>query len=74
MDALHTKKIGLRKSWVVLAQSIIATMLATISFMFDDLAKDRNIAAIAAFYFVLIFMLSIQDISVDGKAERETST
>ena len=42
-------------------------MLATVSFMFDDLAEDRNIVAIAAIYFVFIFMLSVQDISVDGK-------
>merc|ERR1712227_94459 len=68
IDGLHIPKIGPRKTWVILAQSTVALVLASIGFLFDDLVDAKNIVAITALYFLLIFMVTVQDISVDGWA------
>ena len=67
VDGLHIKKLGQRKTWVVFAQGTVGLILLLISMTFDDLAASKNIITITIYFFILIFMVTVQDIAVDGK-------
>ena len=65
-DAIWLPALGQRRTWIIFAQSIIGALLFALGFVFDDLAKDKNIVALTCILFIVIFFVTVQDIAVDG--------
>lgn len=65
-DAVWLPALGQRRTWIIFAQSIIGALLFALGFVFDDLAKDKNIFALTCILFIVIFFVTVQDIAVDG--------
>ncbi|KRX07998.1 Major facilitator superfamily domain, general substrate transporter [Pseudocohnilembus persalinus] len=60
------KKLGKRKSYVVPIQYLLGIFLFFLSFQFEEIIQTKNIDLIVCFSIFVIFLLSIQDIAVDG--------
>ena len=65
-DSIWLPALGQRRTWIIFAQSVIGALLIALGFVFDDLAKDKNIVALTCILFVVIFFVTVQDIAVDG--------
>ena len=60
MDAIWIDKIGQRKTWIVGAQSTIGISLFLLGYMFTSLIETKNVVAITACFFVIVFMVTCQ--------------
>ncbi|KAG0294852.1 hypothetical protein BGZ96_000341 [Linnemannia gamsii] len=70
VDAVYSKEIGRRKSWIVPIQLLTGFMFLWLGVHIDDWMSQDQIAVgtLTAVFFVLIFFSATQDIAVDGWA------
>ncbi|CAI5759275.1 unnamed protein product [Candida verbasci] len=70
VDAIYSKEIGRRKSWIIPIQIISGIMLIYLGFKIDYLIENPkgNLGLITAIFFILILCCATQDIAVDGWA------
>ncbi|KAG9066039.1 hypothetical protein KI688_001258 [Linnemannia hyalina] len=70
VDAVYSKEIGRRKSWIVPIQLLTGFMFLWLGINIDDWMSQDQIAVgtLTVVFFVLIFFSATQDIAVDGWA------
>ncbi|KAF8981850.1 hypothetical protein BGZ46_002196 [Entomortierella lignicola] len=70
VDAVYSKELGRRKSWIVPIQMLTGFMFLWLGMNIDDWMGQETIAvgSLTAVVFVLIFFSATQDIAVDGWA------
>lgn len=68
VDTFYLKFIGLRKTWILIAQIMTGVILMYLSMSIDNLIHNKNIFILAIIAFVLMFSIATQDIAVDGWA------
>jgi len=68
VDSLYIRHIGRRKSWLFPVQLLIGIFLIFLSVRIDFLLESKNVAVLAACFFILNFLVATQDIVVDGWA------
>ena len=68
LDAIYISRIGRRKTWLIPMQFLIGVTLFILSFYLTTLIEELKIKLIAFIFFCIHFLLSCQDIAVDGWA------
>ncbi|KAF9103606.1 hypothetical protein BGX27_010500 [Mortierella sp. AM989] len=70
VDAVYSKDLGRRKSWIVPIQLLTGFMFLWLGINIDDWMSQEHISVgtLTAVFFVLIFFSATQDIAVDGWA------
>lgn len=68
IDTYYFKKFGLRKTWIILTQSISSLIFFYMSFNIEQIILEKKILFLSVMCFVLIFCIATQDIAVDGWA------
>jgi len=68
IDAIYITRFGRRKSWLIPIQYIIGITLLILSFYLTQLIEELKIKILTAIFFFIYFLLTCQDISVDGWA------
>ncbi|KAG0327193.1 hypothetical protein BGZ99_008174 [Dissophora globulifera] len=70
VDAVYSKELGRRKSWIVPIQLLTGFMFLWLGTNIDDWMGQDQVAVgnLTAVFFVLIFFSATQDIAVDGWA------
>ena len=72
VDSIYIKRIGRRKSWLILVQTLIALfLLAFASYVQKALytaSTKGDIIILTLIFFTMTFLVSVQDIAVDGWA------
>lgn len=70
VDAIFSKKLGRRKSWIIPIQLISGCTLIYLGSSMNTLLSDpvNNLNRITFTFFILIFLCATQDIAVDGWA------
>ncbi|ORZ16764.1 acetyl-coenzyme A transporter 1-domain-containing protein [Lobosporangium transversale] len=70
VDAVYSKELGRRKSWIVPIQLLTGFMFFWLGTNIDEWLEQDQIAigTLTAVFFVLIFFSATQDIAVDGWA------
>jgi MFS transporter, PAT family, solute carrier family 33 (acetyl-CoA transportor), member 1 len=81
VDAIYSRKIGRRKSWIVPIQatssflllwlgshieSLINDVPPTLSPFTADVKAEHKVGLITVIFFVLVFLCATQDVAVDG--------
>jgi phage-related holin len=66
IDTYSIKSIGLRKSWIIPIQMLIALLLYMLSNSFDLLVNNNNLSTLTFFALVIMVLIATQDIVVDG--------
>lgn len=68
VDSYYLKKIGRRKSWIISTQSLAVIILLYMSFHIDEILSHKRIYFLSGLSLFLMFLISTQDIAVDGWA------
>lgn len=72
IDSCYSARFGRRKTWLIPTQYAIGAMLLYISFHVEDWmgskTKPTNIFMLGSMLFTLTFLVSVQDVSLDGWA------
>ncbi|KAF9344144.1 hypothetical protein BGX26_004736 [Mortierella sp. AD094] len=70
VDAVYSKELGRRKSWIVPIQLLTGFMFLWLGINIDDWMGQEhvNVGSLTTVFFVLIFFSATQDIAVDGWA------
>jgi phage-related holin len=68
VDTYYFKKLGLRKTWIILTQSIASLIFFYMAFNIEQIISEKKILFLSMMCFVLIFCTATQDIAVDGWA------
>ncbi|GEQ70380.1 hypothetical protein JCM33374_g4057 [Metschnikowia sp. JCM 33374] len=70
VDAIYSKNIGRRKSWILPVQSVSGLTLLYLGHGIDRLMADpaAHLHTITFCFFLLVFLCATQDIAVDGWA------
>jgi len=68
VDSYYFTKIGRRKTWVMITQSLAVKILFYMSSNIDDILQEKRIYFLSVLCFLLMFIISTQDIAVDGWA------
>jgi PAT family acetyl-CoA transporter-like MFS transporter 1 len=68
VDTYSIKKLGLRKTWIILTQSISIFIILFISYHIDEILLNKRIYFLSIISFLLMFCIATQDIAVDGWA------
>jgi PAT family acetyl-CoA transporter-like MFS transporter 1 len=66
VDSYYLKKIGRRKTWVILTQSIVVIILIYLYINVQEILYYKRIYFLTIISFLLMFLISTQDIAVDG--------
>jgi PAT family acetyl-CoA transporter-like MFS transporter 1 len=68
VDSYYFTKIGRRKTWVMITQTIAVKILFYMSSNIDEILQEKRIYFLSVLCFLLMFIISTQDIAVDGWA------
>lgn len=70
VDAVYSRRIGRRKSWIIPVQFVSGVTLLYLGFVIDGMIEDptQHLKRITTCFFLLIFLCATQDIAVDGWA------
>ncbi|CAG5080820.1 Oidioi.mRNA.OKI2018_I69.PAR.g9713.t1.cds [Oikopleura dioica] len=68
VDSISFGKFGWRKPWIILAQMTVGLLFFAASLGFESFVENGQIALLTGMYFLIIGMVTVQDISVDGWA------
>lgn len=70
VDAVYSKKLGRRKSWIIPVQFVSGMTLLYLGMVINDLMNDpaKYLTTITLYFFSLVFLCATQDIAVDGWA------
>lgn len=72
VDSLYSKRVGLRKSWLIPSQLCIGFSMVIGSWYIDEMLGDAShapdVGALTSLFFLLFLMCATQDIAVDGWA------
>ncbi|KAK7207548.1 acetyl-coenzyme A transporter 1 [Myxozyma melibiosi] len=70
VDAIYSRRIGRRKSWIVPIQTVSSIMLLWLGSHVDTLMEDaeNHLGFITLVFFTLVFLCATQDVAVDGWA------
>lgn len=70
VDAIYSRKLGKRKSWIIPIQSISGGLLIYLGNIMDNLIinPEKHLFKITINFLILILLSSTQDIAVDGWA------
>lgn len=70
VDAVYSKKVGRRKSWILPVQIVSGFTLLYLGLVIDNLMEDpmQYLTRITVCFFLLVFLCATQDIAVDGWA------
>ncbi|KAK9453991.1 acetyl-coenzyme A transporter 1-domain-containing protein [Dipodascopsis uninucleata] len=70
VDAVYSRKIGRRKSWIIPIQTVSAFMLLWLGRNIDKLLEnaETNLGFITFVFFILVLLCATQDVAVDGWA------
>lgn len=68
IDAIWSRRMGRRKSWIVPIQTVSAVMLIWLGANVDQMMKEANqkLYAFTFVFFILVMLCATQDIAVDG--------
>lgn len=68
VDSYYLSKIGRRKTWVILTQTLSVFILLYMSANIEQILVAKRIYFLSILSFILMFLISTQDIAVDGWA------
>lgn len=70
VDAIYSRKVGRRKSWIIPVQLVSGVTLLYLGFIIDKSMADPapNLITITTCFFLLVLFCATQDIAVDGWA------
>lgn len=70
VDALYSKKVGRRKSWILPVQLVSGLALLYLGYAVNGLMEEPalHLHTITGCFFLLVFLCATQDIAVDGWA------
>lgn len=70
VDAIYSKRVGRRKSWIIPVQLVSGVTLLYLGFVINEFMEDpiQHLTRITACFFLLVFFCATQDIAVDGWA------
>ena len=68
VDSYYITKIGKRKTWVMLTQTLSVFILLFMSAKIEEILSAKRIYFLSFLSFALMFLISTQDIAVDGWA------
>jgi hypothetical protein len=68
VDTFYISSIGLRKTWIILTQSIASIILLYFSVNINLIIEEKRIYFLSISSLILMFSIATQDIAVDGWA------
>ncbi|KAK9465880.1 acetyl-coenzyme A transporter 1-domain-containing protein [Lipomyces arxii] len=70
VDAIYSRRVGRRKSWIVPIQTVSSFMLLWLGSHVEKLMEDaeKSLGFITLVFFTLVFLCATQDVAVDGWA------
>ncbi|KAK9450369.1 acetyl-coenzyme A transporter 1-domain-containing protein [Limtongia smithiae] len=70
VDAIYSRRLGRRKSWIVPIQTVSAIMLLWLGSHVESLLAnaEEHLGTITLVFFILVFLCATQDVAVDGWA------
>ena len=68
VDSIYWKRIGRRKTWLFPVQISIGLFLLFVSLGVESFLEHKRVWPLAAYFFILNFLVATQDIVVDGWA------
>jgi len=68
VDTYHIRSIGLRRTWVISTQIIIAGLLMYLSYNINHQIENKKIYELSIICCMVIFFIATQEIAIDGWA------